>query len=123
MEHPNGPAGPHAVHNATRASESLQVAGSRLVPLATSAKAAPGRKPKLINATPIVEASNLAPSLRASVHTRAEATPEERTLRVEGYRANKPTFFCAGLTRHLKILAYVPLTKKAHWQGQPNSAT
>ena len=50
MEHPNGPAGPHAVHNATRASESLQVAGSCqwLVPIATSAKAAPGRKPKLM---------------------------------------------------------------------------
>ena len=67
-----------------------------------------------VDATPIVEASNLVPSLRASVHTRAEATPEERTLRVEGYRANKPTIFGTCLTRHLKILAYVPLTKKAH---------
>ena len=54
-------------------------------------------------------------------HVGAEATPEERTLRVEGYRANKPTIFGACLTRHLKILAYVPLTKKAHWQGHPNS--
>ena len=53
MEHPNGPAGPHAVHNATRASESPQVAGSRLVPLATSAKAAPGRKPKLMMMMPL----------------------------------------------------------------------